>query len=153
MVDPAAFPLGPVVGRVGLRRQPGEPDAVLGGGGRRRFIPGERGDGLLGQLANLLELPLGRLVNLARRPELSRQADDPRGAYAAPGNSAARVWHGDRLTALCVLTSGTMVKDESGISSTRWYLARTPNGTEGWLPGVRTRNSAEVRHCSDSEVP
>lgn len=76
-----------------------------------------------------------------------RVAKDPYERYAAPGNRAARVWHGDRPTALCVVTDGTLVKDEQGVTSTRWYLVRTQLGTQGWLPGVRTRNSAEVPDC------
>jgi hypothetical protein len=81
-----------------------------------------------------------------------RLAKDPYAEYAAPGNAAGRVWHGDRLSAACVVTRGTMVEDESGITSTRWYLVRTSAGVEGWLPGVRTRNTAELRTCSASEA-
>lgn len=77
-----------------------------------------------------------------------RVAKDPYERYAAPGNRAARVWHGDRLEAQCVVTDGTLVQDEKGITSTRWYLVRTALGVEGWLPGVRTRNSAEVPDCA-----
>lgn len=80
-----------------------------------------------------------------------RLAENPHDRYAATGNSSGRVWHGDRLTAICTVTDGTLVKDESGISSTRWYLVRSGEGKEGWLPGVRTRNSSEVRTCSDAE--
>ncbi|NGO10616.1 hypothetical protein G5C60_24220 [Streptomyces sp. HC44] len=81
-----------------------------------------------------------------------RLAKDPYAEYAAPDNTAGRVWHGDRLSAACVVTRGTLVTDESGVTSTRWYLVRTRDGAEGWLPGVRTRNTAEVRTCSESEV-
>jgi hypothetical protein len=81
-----------------------------------------------------------------------RLAKDPYAEYAAPGNSAGRVWHGDRLSAACVVTRGTLVEDESGVTSTRWYLVRAREGVEGWLPGVRTRNSAEVPTCSAAEV-
>ncbi|MEV0224898.1 hypothetical protein [Streptomyces sp. NPDC050704] len=81
-----------------------------------------------------------------------RLTKDPYAAYTAPGNSAGRVWHGDRLAAACVVTRGTLVTDESGITSTRWYLVRTRAEVEGWLPGVRTRNTADVRTCSASEV-
>ncbi|MEV8020295.1 hypothetical protein AB0O76_28930 [Streptomyces sp. NPDC086554] len=77
-----------------------------------------------------------------------RVAKDPYERYAAPGNRAARVWHGDRLEARCVVTDGTLVQDEKGITSTRWYLVRTALGAEGWLPGVRTRNSVEVPDCA-----
>ncbi|MBC9728203.1 hypothetical protein [Streptomyces sp. TRM68367] len=82
-----------------------------------------------------------------------RLAKDPYGDYADPGNSAGRVWHGDRLAAACVVTRGTMVRDESGITSTRWYLVRTGAGVEGWLPGVRTRNTVHVPVCSEGEAP
>ncbi|WP_033319816.1 hypothetical protein [Streptomyces yerevanensis] len=81
-----------------------------------------------------------------------RLAKDPYAEYAAPGNTAGRVWHGDRLATACVVTRGTMVTDESGISSTRWYLVRNREGAEGWLPGVRTRNTAELRTCSADEA-
>ncbi|MEU6761880.1 hypothetical protein ABZ916_05090 [Streptomyces sp. NPDC046853] len=76
-----------------------------------------------------------------------RVAKDPYERYAAPGNRAAVVWHGDPLEALCVIADGTLVEDEKGITSTRWYLVRTALGAEGWLPGVRTRNSADVPDC------
>ncbi|MFH8487223.1 hypothetical protein [Streptomyces longisporoflavus] len=79
-----------------------------------------------------------------------RVAKDPYARYAAPGNRAALVWHDDPLEALCVVTDGTLVQDEKGITSTRWYLVRTALGAEGWLPGVRTRNSAEVPDCVES---
>jgi hypothetical protein len=83
-----------------------------------------------------------------------RVAKDPYERYAAPGNRAARAWHGDRLQALCVVIDGTLVEDEKGITSTRWYLVRTTLGVEGWLPGVRTRNSAEVPECVEgSDTP
>lgn len=76
-----------------------------------------------------------------------RVAKDPYEQYAAPGNRAALAWHGDQMEALCVVADGTLVQDEKGITSTRWYLVRTAHGAEGWLPGVRTRNSAEVPDC------
>ncbi|GAB2969545.1 hypothetical protein GCM10023080_036020 [Streptomyces pseudoechinosporeus] len=81
-----------------------------------------------------------------------RLAKDPYAEYAAPGNTVGRVWHGDRLAAACVVTRGTLVTDESGISSTRWYLVRNREGAEGWLPGVRTRNTTELRTCSADEA-
>ncbi|MET8680087.1 hypothetical protein ABZW18_21510 [Streptomyces sp. NPDC004647] len=81
-----------------------------------------------------------------------RLAKDPYGEYAASGNAAARVWHGDDLAAMCVVSDGTLVEDEAGLTSTRWYLVRTGDRKEGWLPGVRTRNTAEVRPCSRGEV-
>ncbi|OEV06497.1 hypothetical protein AN219_34455 [Streptomyces nanshensis] len=88
-----------------------------------------------------------------------RVAKSPYELYADPGNSAGRVWHGDRLTAACVVTDGQMVTDEKGVSSTRWYrVERAGEGGdgkrfEGWLPGVRTRNTTEVRLCADGEKP
>jgi hypothetical protein len=86
-----------------------------------------------------------------------RVAKSPYERYADPGNSAGRVWHGDELTASCVVTDGKLVTDEKGISSSRWYRvekAEKDGGGkqfEGWLPGVRTRNSTEVRLCSEAE--
>ncbi|NJP99904.1 hypothetical protein [Streptomyces zingiberis] len=82
-------------------------------------------------------------------------ARDPYGDYGSPGNRAGRVFHGDRLAALCVVIDGTLLRDESGITSRRWYRvagggAAGPDG--GWLPGIRTRNTAEVRLCSAAEV-
>ncbi|MCF6523097.1 hypothetical protein [Streptomyces sp. JJ36] len=82
-----------------------------------------------------------------------RLARNPYERYAAPGNRAALVWHGDRLPARCVVVDGTLVTDESGISSTRWYRVRAPEGTTGWLPGVRTRNEQPVRDCRPGETP
>lgn len=76
-----------------------------------------------------------------------RLANDPRAKYAARGNSAGRVWHGDALAARCVVTDGRMVRDEAGITSTRWYLVTSGQGVRGWLPGVRTRNTREVPEC------
>ena len=78
-------------------------------------------------------------------------ARDPHAQYSAD-NSAAKVWHGDRLAAFCVIANGTLVQDESGITSTRWYLVSTPDGTRGWLPGVRTRNTTDIRTCTASEA-
>ncbi|OEV08793.1 hypothetical protein [Streptomyces nanshensis] len=88
-----------------------------------------------------------------------RVAKNPYKPYAAPDNSAARVWHGDVLTASCVVTDGQLVTDENGVSSRRWYrverAAADGKGprAEGWLPGVRTRNTKEVRLCSGAEKP
>ncbi|MFE7317083.1 hypothetical protein ACFU7T_28885 [Streptomyces sp. NPDC057555] len=76
-----------------------------------------------------------------------RLAKDPHRPYAARGNSAGRVWHGEVLAARCVVTDGLLVEDEQGITSTRWYRVRTAQGVEGWLPGVRTRNTREVPVC------
>ncbi|QIY56033.1 hypothetical protein HEP86_17825 [Streptomyces sp. RPA4-5] len=76
-----------------------------------------------------------------------RLANDPRAEYAARGNSAGRVWHGDALAARCVVTDGRMVRDEAGVTSTRWCLVTSGQGVRGWLPGVRTRNTREVPEC------
>lgn len=76
-----------------------------------------------------------------------RLAKDPRAQYAARGNAAGRVWHGDGLAARCVVTDGRMVRDEAGVTSTRWYLVTSGLGVQGWLPGVRTRNTREVPEC------
>jgi hypothetical protein len=81
-----------------------------------------------------------------------RLARDPYAPYASAANSAGRVWHGDRLAAICVIIDGTLVQDESGITSTRWYLVTTPEGTRGWLPGVRTRNTTDIRACTAAEA-
>ncbi|WP_281289736.1 hypothetical protein [Streptomyces piniterrae] len=77
-----------------------------------------------------------------------RLARDPHAEYAARGNSAGRVWHGEVLAARCVVTDGQLVRDEQGVTSTRWYLVSRTDGVEGWLPGVRTRNTREVPVCS-----
>lgn len=76
-----------------------------------------------------------------------RLAKDPHAKYAARDNAAGRVWHGDGLGARCVVTDGRMVRDEAGITSTRWYLVTSGQGVRGWLPGVRTRNTHEVPVC------
>ncbi|MCE4945246.1 hypothetical protein LVX13_19320 [Streptomyces albulus] len=76
-----------------------------------------------------------------------RLAEDPHRAYAARGNTAGRVWHGEVLAARCVVADGQLVRDEQGVTSTRWYRVRTGQGAEGWLPGVRTRNTREVPEC------
>ncbi|MFE6686697.1 hypothetical protein ACFVFQ_09485 [Streptomyces sp. NPDC057743] len=76
-----------------------------------------------------------------------RLAEDPHRPYAAPGNTAGRVWHGQVLAARCVITDGQLVRDEQGITSSRWYRVRTAQGAQGWLPGVRTRNTREVPNC------
>jgi hypothetical protein len=88
-----------------------------------------------------------------------RVAKNPYAVYAAPGNAAGRVWHGDKLSATCVVTDGHTVTDEKGISSARWYkVVKAKDGGrgvrfEGWLPGVRTRNTTEVPVCSGAEKP
>jgi hypothetical protein len=58
-----------------------------------------------------------------------------------------------------VVTDGRMITDERGVSSTRWYRVEKAEASgrggrfEGWLPGVRTRNSTEVPDCSGAERP
>ena len=64
-----------------------------------------------------------------------RLAKDPRAQYAARGNAAGRVWHGDGLAARCVVTDGRMVRDEAGITSTRWYLVTSGLGVQGLAAG------------------
>ncbi|WP_051723474.1 hypothetical protein [Streptomyces albus] len=82
-------------------------------------------------------------------------AKDPYRRYGSPDNRAGRVWHGDRVSAVCVVTDGRLIRDESGITSRRWYLVSGGGAVlpvDGWLPGVRTRNLAEVRECSAAET-
>jgi hypothetical protein len=95
------------------------------------------------------EVPCRTLHTLECALHLAR---DPYAPYEAPGNSAGEVWHEDRVKATCVVTDATLIQDESGVTSTRWYLITTTNGTRGWLPGVRTRNKSEVRACTTAEV-
>lgn len=82
-----------------------------------------------------------------------RLATDPYGRYPASYAASGRVRHGDRVTAVCAVTDGTRVTGAAGVMSTRWYLVRTAAGTQGWLPGVRTDDTTEVRHCAPGEVP
>lgn len=87
-----------------------------------------------------------------------RVAKNPYTPYADPGNAAGRVWHGDRLTATCVVPDGRLVTDEEGLTSKRWYRVEKAGKdggrpVEGWLPGVRTRNTQEIGNCSASERP
>ncbi|MFH8567109.1 hypothetical protein [Streptomyces sp. NPDC017993] len=81
-----------------------------------------------------------------------RLAKDPYAKYAARDNAAGRVWHGDALAARCVITDGRLVRDEAGVTSTRWYRVRSAEGVAGWLPGVRTRNTREVPVCGAEET-
>lgn len=68
--------------------------------------------------------------------------------------SAGLVWHGERLSADCVVTDGTLLTDEAGVSSRRWYHVTLPTGATGWLPGARTRNTEEVPFCAtDPALP
>jgi hypothetical protein len=51
-------------------------------------------------------------------------------------NVTAQVRHDDRLATDCYITNGTLVRDEEGAGSTRWY--RVWAGSQSaWLPGVR----------------
>jgi serine/threonine-protein kinase len=70
-------------------------------------------------------------------------AIDPRQPYVATNVSAHKVWHGDALTAGCVLRNGTRVGDESGANSTSWYRVAVATEASGyaWLPAVRTRDN------------
>ncbi|MGD3107681.1 hypothetical protein [Streptomyces sp. YGL11-2] len=80
-----------------------------------------------------------------------RLAKDPHTAYAARGNLAGRVWHGEVLWARCVASDGQLLRDEEGVTSTRWYRVTGVGGVSGWLPGVRTRNTREVPECPAGE--
>ncbi|WP_407552094.1 hypothetical protein QOM21_20660 [Streptomyces sp. Pv4-95] len=80
-----------------------------------------------------------------------RLAKDPYAEYAARDNAAGRVWHGAVLAARCVITDGRLVRDEAGVTSSRWYRVRSAEGVTGWLPGVRTRNTREVPVCGAEE--
>jgi hypothetical protein len=62
-------------------------------------------------------------------------AGDPYAPYAVE-NVTARVRHDDRLVTDCYITNGTVVHDEKGKGSTRWYRVWTGSKT-AWLPGVR----------------
>lgn len=95
------------------------------------------------------EVPCRTLHTLECALHLAR---DPYAPYEAPGNSAGEVWHADHVKATCVVTDATLIQDESGITSTRWYLVTTASGIRGWLPGVRTRNTIPIRICTAAEV-
>ncbi|GAB1640585.1 serine/threonine-protein kinase [Krasilnikovia sp. MM14-A1259] len=73
-------------------------------------------------------------------------AVDPRRPYAAGNVSPRRVWHGDQLTADCVLHDGQRVSDEYGVGSTTWYRVATDVDASGhaWLPAVRTRDDVRA---------
>ncbi|WP_371502074.1 hypothetical protein OG871_33940 [Kitasatospora sp. NBC_00374] len=77
---------------------------------------------------------------------------NPHAKYSAR-NVVGRVWHGETITADCVIADGTLITDEAAVSSTRWYHVTLPDGTAGWLPGVRTRNTAEVPLCATDPAP
>lgn len=71
---------------------------------------------------------------------------DPRKPYAAGNVSQHRVWHGDRLSADCVLFNGEVVADEYGVSARTWYRVATDVDQDGhaWLPAVRTQSDAKT---------
>jgi hypothetical protein len=71
--------------------------------------------------------------------------NDPR--YLDFKHVVAHLWHGDEVTADCVVPNGQGVTDEAGVTSTRWYRVTTTAGITGYLPGVRTRNTVDMRRC------
>ncbi|MER5636068.1 hypothetical protein ABT095_03850 [Kitasatospora sp. NPDC002227] len=77
-------------------------------------------------------------------------ARDPRKAYEAANVVAHRVWHGDALTADCVLRDAERVGDETGVETTRWFRDAVPDIPEGlaWLPAVRTHDNPELPPCA-----
>jgi hypothetical protein len=70
----------------------------------------------------------------------------PRAPYSG-ANIVGRVWHGEKVVADCVIADGQYLADESGVSSRRWYHVTLPDGTVGWQPGARTRNTQNVALC------
>jgi hypothetical protein len=70
---------------------------------------------------------------------------DPR--HPAPDKVVARVWHGDKVTATCVIPDGVRIVDEEGVSTNRWYRIVTADGITGYLAGIRTHNTVEVALC------
>jgi serine/threonine-protein kinase len=73
-------------------------------------------------------------------------AIDPHKAYVVSNVSAHRVWHGDLLTASCVLRNGQRVADETGTASTSWYRVAVDTEPTGyaWLPAVRTHDDTSA---------
>jgi hypothetical protein len=82
-------------------------------------------------------------LTVRRSPHTVRLSEPPVG----------RVWHGDQVTADCVVTDGKPVLDEDGVTSPRWYRVRLSNNAVGYLPAVRTRNTIEVSICPVADVP
>ncbi|MEV7416684.1 serine/threonine-protein kinase [Streptomyces sp. NPDC089919] len=75
-------------------------------------------------------------------------AVDPRRPYTAANVVPTRVWHGDRLTADCLLPDGRPIIDEEDRVSTVWYRIRLPHTpTPAWLPAVRTRDRPALPPC------
>nr|WP_223733283.1 helix-turn-helix transcriptional regulator [Streptomyces purpurogeneiscleroticus] len=90
------------------------------------------------------------------RPKHTREcsmglAMDPYMAYR-PSNIGGRVWHGDRLTAVCRIANGVTVTDESGGHSSIWYEVRK-DGRTLWMPGIRIKPDqlqySKLRNCPD----
>jgi transcriptional regulator with XRE-family HTH domain len=79
-------------------------------------------------------------LGLARNPYLK---------YGAENEVAHRVWHNDVLTADCILYDGAMVRDETGVETTRWFRVRLNDvpGGHAWLPAVRTHDSPNLPTC------
>ncbi|MEZ0070862.1 helix-turn-helix domain-containing protein [Planotetraspora sp. GP83] len=77
-------------------------------------------------------------------------AVDPRLPYEFSNVVSHRVWHGDVLSADCVLYDGERVEDEMGVGTTRWFRVRlddVPN-SHAWLPGVRTNDNPKLPVCT-----
>ncbi|MEU8269489.1 helix-turn-helix transcriptional regulator [Sphaerisporangium sp. NPDC049002] len=77
-------------------------------------------------------------------------AVDPRLTYEFDNVVSHRVWHGDVLSADCVLYDGERVEDETGVGTTRWFRVRlddVPN-SHAWLPGVRTNDNPKLPVCA-----
>ncbi|MFH9736264.1 serine/threonine-protein kinase [Streptomyces roseolus] len=77
-------------------------------------------------------------------------AIDPHRPYTAENVVRTRVWHGDLLTADCVVDDGQPIVDEEDLRSTRWFrvrLSRASVPSEAWLPAVRTRDSPALPPC------
>jgi transcriptional regulator with XRE-family HTH domain len=79
-------------------------------------------------------------LGLARNPYLQ---------YGAGNEVAHRVWHNDVLTADCILYEGDMVRDETGVETTRWFRVRLNDvpGGFAWLPAVRIHDSPNLPTC------
>ncbi|MEV4921429.1 serine/threonine-protein kinase [Streptomyces roseoverticillatus] len=77
-------------------------------------------------------------------------AIDPRRAYTIDNVVPTRVWHGDELTADCLLPQGIPIIDETDAQSAAWYRVRLPRGSArsaAWLPAVRTKDRPRVPEC------
>ncbi|MFF0476569.1 serine/threonine-protein kinase [Streptomyces sp. NPDC004284] len=77
-------------------------------------------------------------------------AIDPLRPYAAGNVVPTRVWHGDVLTADCLLPDGQPVIDEEDLQSTLWFRVRLPHGSAyptAWLPAVRTKDRPALPGC------